>query len=180
MRKLAALAILLVLLSAAASAHGAGLYLGGSLGASFAKYEWEDIDEEDFKLDGADFAWKIFLGYKVIPFLSFEGGYRDLGKVSDGVENVVYGAETKGGDIQAMGILPLGVAHLWAKAGFFFWSSDSALGDETASDSGTDFMWGLGGDLSILKIALRLEWEKFEIENANHISMLSGGITFGF
>jgi hypothetical protein len=180
MKKSVALVILLVLLFAVTSAQGAGLYLGGSLGASFAKYEWEDLDEDDFKLDGADFAWKIFAGYKVIPFLSFEGGYRNLGKVTDGVENVVYGAETKGWDIQAMGILPLGVAHLWAKAGIFFWNSDTAIGDMTGSDSGNDFMWGLGGDLSILAIALRLEWEKFEIKDANHISMLSGGITFGF
>lgn len=180
MKRSAAVAALLILIMAVTSAYGAGLYVGGSLGASFARWEWKDIDEEDFKLDGADVAYKIFGGYKVIPFLSLEGGYRDLGKVTDGIEGVVYGAETTGWDVEAMGILPLGVAHVWAKAGYFRWSSDGSWGDDTESDSGTDFMWGLGGDLSILGIAVRLEWEKFEIEGADHISMLSAGATLGF
>lgn len=180
MAKPIAVAFLLILLIAVPSVYGAGLYVGGSLGASFAKYEWEDIDEEDFKLDGADFAFKIFGGYKLIPFLSVEGGYRDLGKVTDGEDEDLYVAETSGWDVEAMGILPLGIAHLWAKAGYIFWSSDSQMGNETGSDSGSDFMWGVGGDLSILGIAVRVEWEKFEIENADHISMFSGGVTFGF
>jgi OOP family OmpA-OmpF porin len=180
MMKSAAVAILLILLVVAPSAHGAGLYVGGSLGASFVKWDWEDVDEEDFKLEGADFAYKLFGGYKVIPFLSVEGGYRDLGKVTDGIQDVIYAANTNGWDIEAMGILPLGVAHLWAKAGYFFWSNEGSWGNRTESDNGSDFMWGLGGDLSILMIAVRVEWEKFEIQNTDHVSMFSGGVTFGF
>jgi hypothetical protein len=180
MKKSLAFAILLVLLLGVTPAHAKGFYLGGGIGASFVRWELEDLEEEDFKLDGADFAFKIFGGYKVIPFLSFEGGYRDLGKVTDQSSGVEYGSETSGWDVGAMGILPLGIAHLWAKAGYFFWSSEGGLLDEPTSESGSDFMWGLGGDLSILGLAARLEWEKFEIENASHISMFTGGVTFGF
>jgi hypothetical protein len=180
MKKAAAVSILMILLLAVPSAYAGNFYLGGSLGASFAKWNWTDIDAEDFKLDGTDFAWKIFGGYKVIPFLSFEGGYRDLGEVTDGIDNVIYGAKTSGWDVEAMGILPFGVAHVWAKMGFIWWSSDAAWGNENEEESGSDFMWGIGADLSILTIAVRLEWEKFEIENADHISMFSGGVTFGF
>ena len=174
------IASLLMLLIAVPSAYGAGPYIGGSLGASFAKWNAEDIDEEDFKLDGADFAYKLFGGYKLIPFLSLEGGYRDLGKITDGVGGVVYAAETTGWDVEAMGVLPLGTAHVWVKAGYIFWGSDAVRGSLTESDSGSDFMWGIGGDLSILTIAVRAEWEKFEIEGADHISMFSAGVTFGF
>lgn len=174
------IAFSLMVLIAVPSAYGAGYYVGGSLGASFAKWDPDDIGEEDFKLDGADFAYKIFGGYKLIPLVSIEGGYRDLGKITDGVGEVVYGAETSGWDVEAMGILPLGMAHAWVKVGYIFWSSDSEFGSQTESDSGSDFMWGIGGDMSILTIAVRVEWEKFEIEDADHISMFSGGVTFGF
>lgn len=180
MKKFTAAAILLMLLLCVSSVHAKGFYLGGSLGASFVKWEWSDLEVDDFELSGADFAYKIFGGYKVIPFLSFEGGYRNLGQVSDQLEDIVYAAETKGWDIEAMGILPLGVAHVWAKAGYFFWSSDGGILDDPTSESGSDFMWGLGGDLSVLTIAVRLEWEKLEIQDANHISMFTGGVTFGF
>ena len=175
-----AIAALMILLMTFTSAYGAGLYVRGSLGASFTRWEWTDLDEEDFKLDGADFAYKLFGGYKAIPFLAFEGGYRSLGKVTDAVGNITYGAETSGWDVEAMGILPLGIAHLWAKAGYFWWSTEGTWGEQTESDSGSAFMWGLGGDLSFVVIALRVEWEKFEIENTDHISMFSAGATFGF
>jgi hypothetical protein len=180
MKLLTAVALLSVLLIGVSSAYGAGLYLGGSIGASYANYNWDDVDLDDFEISGADFAWKLFGGYKVIPFLSFEGGYRNLGKVTDDVKGIVYGSETKGWDVEAMGILPLGIAHLWIKAGYFFWSSEGTWGDDTQTSDGSDFMWGLGGDLSLIAIALRLEWESFEMSDAKHLSMFSGGVTFGF
>lgn len=180
MKKSAVFAIMLMLLVCVSSAHARGFYLGGGIGASFVKWEWSDLDEDDFKLNGSDFAYKVFGGYKVIPFLSFEGGYRDLGEVSDEKNGTKYGSEISGWDVEAMGILPLGVAHLWAKAGYIWWSSEGGVSNDLKSESGSDFMWGLGGDLSILKVAVRLEWEKFEIENTDHISMFTGGVTFGF
>jgi hypothetical protein len=79
-----------------------------------------------------------------------------------------------------MGILPLGMAHVWIKAGYIWWSSDSGVPNELKNSDGADFMWGLGGDLSLLGIALRAEWEKMEIENADHVSMFSVGATLGF
>ncbi len=180
MIKSAVVLILPLVLLAVAPARGAGLYVGGSVGASYVGLSWENVDIEDLEISGADFAWKVFGGYKLIPFLSLEGGYRDLGSVSDSFEDIVYGAETSGWDVEAMGIIPLGVAHLWGKAGYFWWTSKTEEGGEAGEDTGSDFMWGLGADVSILMIALRLEWEKFEIEDAEHISMLSGGVTFGF
>jgi len=177
--KTALIATILVVIPSIALAGG---YVGGSVGGSYVKLKVEDIEgiAEDFELSGADIAYKVFGGYKPIPFFSLEGGYRNLGKVTDTEDDVEVGIETKGWDVEAMGILPLGIAHAWAKAGFFFWNSEPPGGSQGESDSGTDFMWGLGGDFSILKIALRLEWEKFEIEGADHISMLSAGVTFGF
>ena len=180
MKKSTAIAVMLMLLLCVSTAYAKGPYVGGSIGASFVQWEWSDLDEEDIPVEGADFAYKIFGGYKAIPFLSFEGGYRSLGQVSDQVNDISYEAKTSGWDVEAMGILPLGIAHLWAKAGYFWWTAEGGLLDDPMSESGSDFMWGLGGDISILKIAVRLEWEKFEIENTDHISMFTGGVTFGF
>jgi hypothetical protein len=180
MAKAVALAVALILLSGVASVTLAGGYLGAGIGVSFIRTNVEDLEVVDFELSGSDFAYKFFGGYKVIPFLSFEGGYRDLGKITDMVDDVELGMETSGWDIEAIGILPLGVAHLWVKAGYFFWNSEAGPGSNKESDNGSDFMWGLGGDISILKIAVRAEWEKFEIENTEHISMFSVGATLGF
>lgn len=180
MAKAVALAVVLVLLSGVASSALASGYLGAGIGASFIELDVEDLDADLFKLSGNDFAYKFFGGYKAIPFLSFEGGYRNLGKVTDMVNDVELGADISGWDVEAMGVLPILVARLWVKLGYFFWSSESGPGGSTESDSGSDFMWGLGGDFSILKIGIRAEWEKFEIENTDHISMLSVGATIGF
>jgi len=183
MRKSVAVSVLAILLLSVSSAYAAGYagyYVGGGVGASFVRWEWNELEESDFEVRGADFAWKVFGGYNLIPFLALEGGYRSLGKVTDKLENIVYASETTGWDIEAMGILPMGVANFWAKVGFFRWSSEGGLLDDPRKESGTDFMWGLGAGISILNLGVRIEWEKFEVEDASHISMFTGGATFGF
>lgn len=180
MTRALALVVILILVLGFASAALASGYLGAGIGASYIKANVEDLDADLFEISGSDFAYKIFGGYKVIPFISLEGGYRDLGKTTDMVEGTELGADISGWDVEAVGVLPILVARVWVKVGYFFWSSKSGPESNLESDSGSDFMWGLGGGISIATIGIRAEWEKFEMENTEHISMFSLGATLGF
>ena len=70
-------------------------------------------------------------------------------------------------------------AEIFAKAGIMWWDSTNnvaGLGDE----SGSDFIWGLGAGVRLGPIGVRLEWESLENKDADNLSMLSLGATFGF
>ena len=41
-------------------------YIGGSIGASFYDTSIEDVTGDDFKLEGEEFAWKIFGGVRKV------------------------------------------------------------------------------------------------------------------
>ncbi len=71
------------LLSPAAVWAQAKPYFGGSIGASFYDTELEDVSGDDFKLDGEEFAWKIFGGFRGVRLWAIEGGYVNFGKVQN-------------------------------------------------------------------------------------------------
>jgi OOP family OmpA-OmpF porin len=179
LKPVAFLVALLFLAVVPAGSHAGG-YVGAGIGASFIKVEPRDLEVQDFNLEGSDFAYKLFGGWRPMPFVALEGGYRDLGKISDKAGDIVVEADMSGWDVEAMGVLPLGTAHVFVKAGYFFWKSEASAGSNAASDDGTDFMWGMGADLSFLLIALRAEWERLEVGDAGHVSMFSAGVTLGF
>jgi len=181
---LSAMACLAVLLVAPAARAGQP-YLGGSLGRASLEGSPTDLDL-DFDFKGDDTGYKVFGGYRLLKFLAIEASVFDLGQIEDSVLGFTVQADLKGIDAHAVGVLPAGrVVQFFGKAGFAHWQFEATIFDDvnrlTRDDSGTDFTYGIGAAFRLNKhLALRAEWEVFELETADNLSFASVGIEIGF
>ena len=168
----------LVTLPAAAADNG--FYLGLSAGQA----EISSEDYGDFEFDGDDLGYKVFAGYRFLTFLAVEGSYVDFGAPEDDIEDVRYEVDVTGFDLFAVGLLPLGIADIFAKVGMVDWdvevSTDFAGVPGSASDDGTDPAYGLGVQLRFGSFTARAEVEYFDVESADHVYMYSVGGAFTF
>ena len=165
-----------------------GFYLGGSLGYGVIDVKGENSDLGEIEFDEGDLGYKLFAGYRFLPFLAVEGGYVDFGNPSsdfsfdDGILNTEIGLN--GWNLAAVGILPLTIFDVYAKVGYFWWDADvrAQLGGETDndSDSGSDLMYGIGGQVWITRIAIRAEIELYDVADADNVWLFSAGVAFRF
>lgn len=156
-----------------------GVYLGGTVGQSFIKTDVKDIEDTDFKLDENDFAYKFIAGVRMSNSIGIEGGYKYLGSIKDKNNGYTYESKTSGYDLCAVGNVYLGIVDIFAKAGLLWWDQTYEFGDEKLTDNGSDFMWGFGATVRLDNIGIRAEWERFEIEKYDRLSLLSVGLVFG-
>jgi OOP family OmpA-OmpF porin len=148
-----------------------GAYVGAAAGTARADVTC-DLDISCAS-DDNDTGFKVFAGFEFAPEIAVEVAYVDLGEASiSGRDTGFVGAkrftfETSGANVAAVASLPMSNTFAFnAKAGLFLWNLDAtatdATGSSTLSESGTDFMVGLGGTINFApQVALRLEWEGF-------------------
>lgn len=183
-KHLAATALLALLLAAPAVQAGQP-YAGGSLGRASLEGSPADLDLE-FDFEGDDTGYKLFGGYRFFRYLAIEASVFDLGNIEDSVLGFTVQADLKGLDAYAVGVLPAGrVVQFFGKAGYARWEFEAAIFDDverlTRNDSGTDFTYGIGATFRLNRhLALRAEWEVFELESADNLSFASVGIEIGF
>lgn len=126
-----------------------------------------------------DNAWKIFAGYRFMPYLALEAAYIDLGKPSDQFtangSNGNYRVKISGFSPAIVGTLPLGPVELFAKIGEYYYNSklrvdfDNPGPDVDSSHTRNDLLYGGGIGITAWKrLNIRAEYETIEIENAKH------------
>jgi hypothetical protein len=176
---------ILALLSSVALAqeNDTGLYLGAGVGRF--DVEIDDVDAlgstvESF--DSDDTSWKIFAGWRFLPFLAVEVDYIDFGKPEDRIGDVDLEAELSGVAPYVIGTLPLGPIELFAKAGYYFYDLEVSGRDVVSVDeSDEDFVYGGGVGLTLFDhLHARLEYELIDVsrvEDANAL-WLSGAWRF--
>lgn len=175
---------LIAALPFAAMAQGAmdnptGPYIGAGLGRFNVNIDSIDqVDEVAESLDDSDdTAMKIFAGYRLLPFLSLEAGYVDLGNPGDDFETSGsdgrYRVGVSGFTVAALGRIPVGPVELFGKVGQYFYDVDTritfdgGLPDIRAKDSGDDLFWGGGVGIVLLeRLEVRAEYERFDIGDA--------------
>lgn len=144
----------------------AGPYIGASWGAY-------SIEESD--LDDNDDLWKAFAGYTFNDLIGVEGTWVDFSQVGTGVSSF----EADGWGVSGILSFPVGrTSTVFAKAGQFWWDSETVLGGLPAGDDGNDPFFGagivFGGPL-----AVRLEWERYDVADID-VDTYSIGVQFGF
>lgn len=154
-----------------------GFYFGGNVGSSYINTNIMDVDFQDFKIDGNDLAYKVYAGYRLPVFLAIEGGYRNLGSVSQDMVDL----NNAGWDLNAKGDISLGPVQIFAKAGAFFNNVKVTFQDPLHPDineNNTKFMFGFGAGVNIKKIGIRAEWESLDLSKDSKVSMLTAGLTY--
>ena len=176
---LSSCALALLLISNPAWAGGeTGIYIGGSLGSARLDVSYSTVDFDDNEL-----AYKIFAGYNfgIIPFidLAIEGSYVDFGTAEGTVLGSRVETDIYGLDLFGLIGFNLGPVSLFGKAGAIYWNSDSSGGPGGGDESSTDPAFGLGLQLQLFSIAVRAEYEIFNLDVVD-IELLSAGVSYTF
>jgi opacity protein-like surface antigen len=183
MRKLL-LAISLVLAAGTAQADDdeiVGLYAG----AGIMRAKMEDVFHTDFTLSNT--AWKLYAGFRPPGFpLGIDVDYVDLGNAAAGTFLGPAHADAKAFAAYAVGYLPIPVPNIdvYGKAGLARWQFDGSAPDAglfSVSQNGTDFAWGVGGQVHFLgRFAARIEYEHFNVREADDVQLYTLGLSYTF
>jgi Outer membrane protein beta-barrel domain len=173
MRKLLAL-LALTLAAGVAHADNGTFYVG----AGIARDNLKDITATASDLNSTN--WKIWAGLRPISVFAVEADYIDLG--SQTLNNPVSSTHVdyKAFAAYAVGYLPIPVPYLdvFGKAGLARWNSSGGSSIPggpffSLSDEGTQFAWGIGGQVHVGNLGARLEYENFSIRNTNGANIVS-------
>jgi hypothetical protein len=176
-------ALLVSLMVFAPAESQAGGYIGGSIGQSYIEIDSgtptvpEVFDEEDF-------GWKAIVGYEFgLPAINLgvEAGYVDFGAPSGDVLGSQVEVDANG--FAGFGTLgfDLGPLGVFAKYGVISWDASLSIdGFDAGSDDGTDQAYGAGVKFGVGSVEVRGEYEVFDIDDSDDVSMLSVGIVWRF
>lgn len=171
-----------IMLYAPESKADSGFYLGGSVGQ--AGVEVQDTSGiQPVSFDENDFAWKAFGGYKFdlpVVNLGVEGGYVNLGSPSGDLLGVPVVIETDGIDVFGVLGFDLGPLGVFAKYGMISWDAEFTVDGLSDAQDGSDPAYGLGATIGLGSIDIRAEYEVFDIEDSEDVSMISVGLVWTF
>jgi OOP family OmpA-OmpF porin len=175
MKMTLALFLLTLLLHAvpATSAEKGG-YIG--IGAGQVAIEVDNVYGTGFDFDENDTGFKLFGGYRFLPWLAVEGIYLNGGSpdISEtvGVESASLSVETQTFVGAVIFALPIGQSfELFVKPGFAYWDSETKLSysrpgfmfNDSDDDQGGAFFLGVGAEWSVDNFGFRLEYEYFDV-----------------
>lgn len=167
-------------ISQGSDANPTGPYIGGGIGQFNLNVDrLDEVDEAaQSVVDSDDNAWKVFGGYRFLPWLAVEAAYIDFGSPGDNFDTSGtrgnYRVKLSGFAPSLIASVPLGPVELFGKVGQYYYDVDTRIDldspgpDIDSSHSRNDFLWGGGVAVVVAKrVELRAEYEKVEIENAN-------------
>ena len=169
----AALLAAMAFAGAPALAADNGIYLGVGVGASGLEYD-------DLDFDGDATGYKVIVGWRFLDWLAVEGNYVDFGSPDDTVLGERFKADADALSVSALVFLPLGPVDLFGRVGAVNWDgevSSVSLGD--FKDDGTDVSYGVGAQFRLGSLALRAEYEMFDLGDSD-VDLISLGVTWTF
>jgi opacity protein-like surface antigen len=179
MRKLLLAGTLALFAGAAQADDLLGLYAG----VGITRTKAEDIFHTDFDLSNT--SWKVYAGFRPLGFpLGIDVDYVDLGSAASETFKGVAHADAKAFAAYAVGYLPIPVPNIdvYGKAGLARWQFNGNISQPSlfsVSDNGTDFAWGVGGQVHFLeRFAVRIEYEHFNIRDADDVQLYSLGVSY--
>ncbi|GAB5556768.1 MAG: hypothetical protein SchgKO_09810 [Schleiferiaceae bacterium] len=155
------------------------LYIGAGFGNSFYNQDIGELTGDDFKLNENALGWKVYGGYRM-GFIGIEGGYRDLGSVSDENGGNLWETKLTSWDFAATGKLDIGPLYAQAKAGAAFYKSTVTVANLSDSENTTSFLWGVGAGVTLGKLGLGLSYESIDMSSSSSFSQLMLEATFSF
>jgi hypothetical protein len=157
------------------------------VGAGVTQAQIDNIFGSGHDLDLNHTAWKLFAGIRPIPNFGVEANYMDLGGETrhyfDGTSSH---ADAHAFSAFAVGFLPLPfpveVVELFGKAGAARWDLSEHTNPSlfALDDHGTDFAWGGGAQAHFGALGIRLEYEQFNVRDADNVRAVSFDVSFHF
>jgi hypothetical protein len=190
MRKIAvaALVVAIALASPALAQKKNGFSLGGSLGSARIELDGVAPDFSDFSFEGDDLGYKIYGGFRFLRFLGVEAGYVDLGNPSYSTRLGDATLDTdfalSGWNACAVAYIPIFLVDVFFKVGYFWWDGEIRARLENdfdrITDSGSDLVYGIGVAVWLGPVAIRGEFEYFDVNTASTVWLASAGVSYTF
>lgn len=172
---LAMIAASLILSQSAYAGAASGIYFGGGLGDTNIVGP-QDLGALEFDSTG----YKLVLGYNfgVIPLidLGVEGAYVNLGEESSKSANFEQ-TSWNGFGLAGLSFGPIG---LFAKLGMAAWDAKTRVGGVNFNESGTDPVYGIGARLTLGSFTARIEYEDYDQNDFDDVSMVSASLLYSF
>ncbi len=186
MKKLTVLIFTIVFLSISSMAMAgkdSGFYVGASLGNTSLDIAMDDISG-GIDFDDNDMGFKVFAGYNfgLIPMFDFavEGSYVDFGEIStplpEPFADLDFGLTAY--DIFGVACYNIGPFGIFGKVGHAWWETDSSFPSLDVSSS--DMAYGLGLRFQFSSLAVRAEYEIFDLEGDIDLDYFSVGVSWTF
>jgi OmpA-OmpF porin, OOP family len=175
---------LVVLFGEIAQAADNGFYLG--VAQTEPDADLSDAEEQFF--DDGDNGFKLIGGLRPLDWLGVEMSYVEFGDVQQ-TRNMPdfsdFRFEQTGVDAFAVFFVDVALFDFFAKAGILKWdlegSGNTLSGRTSSSADGEDLGWGVGAQARFGSFALRLEYERFDIEDDALVpEIVSLGFTWTF
>ncbi len=162
-KRVAFIAVAVVLGGGTAQAADQGGYLGIGLGQSTAKDFCSGLSS-GVSCDDKDTGVKLFGGYQFNPNGAIEIGYVDLGKAKTSIPGQSVEGKSHGVDLSFVGALPVNDQFaVLGRVGLFFWKADRSASGSSDSASGNDLTYGLGVKYDFSRnVSVRFEWQQFK------------------
>jgi outer membrane immunogenic protein len=173
----------------AAEAQDNGIYIGASVADVSSDFDL-GLASPAYRVDDDSSGFKLIGGIRPLDPFGLEVNYVDLGE-ADAVRATacpppVGGCpasatfDARALSVSAVGFYSLPFVDLFGRVGVARWESDrnAALFDDD-SENGTDLTYGVGAQLRFSSLALRVEYERFELDR-DSIDSVSLGITYTF
>ena len=171
-----------MLLMATESKADSGLYIGASVGSAGIELN-AGTPVVPVTFDEDDFAWKGFAGYNFdLPVfdLGIEAGYVDFGGPSGDVLGSMIEVDADGFSAFGVAGFDLGPVGVFAKYGVISWDAEVTVDGLSGSTDGSDPAYGVGAKIALSSLQIRAEYELFDIEDSEDVSMVSVGIVWTF
>ncbi len=154
-------------------AETATIYITGQFGKT--SY---DIDS-GVNVDDEDNGYTMGVGARMGPNVAIEGGFVDLGEVSDSTASI----ETSGAFAGLGLFVPLQPGfELTGRVGLIAWDADmkASVGPASSSEDGTDIYYGIGAAFQVSReLHLTVGFDRYDIDDTD-VDMLSLGAKFYF
>ena len=155
------------------------------LGAGLSNDNLRDIAATNSNLNST--SWKVWGGVRPISLFAIEADYIDLGSQTvTAPGGVATHLNYKAFTGYAVGYAPIPIpwVDVFGKVGLARWNSNGSTspgapaGLFSLSDNGTQFAWGIGGQIHAGNFGARLEYENFSIRNTGGANIVSLGVFF--
>lgn len=180
------LALVALALAPLAALADSGFYIGAGLGGATTE---ADIDTNTFpipdlpsSIDEDDNAYKLFAGYRFdLPVVDFgiEAGYVDFGEAEVPLVGEELLLDPTGVNLWGIASLDAGLIDVFAKVGYLMWDIEAEVAGESFSDDGSDLGYGAGLAFGLGPVAIRGEYEVYDLDDAD-LSMLSLSVLYQF
>jgi len=163
-----------------------GFYLGATASDVSSDY---DTNVYSFAAEAPedDDGFKVIAGFRPLDSFAIEANYAGLGETRVPLSLVCVttpcpsevSIDAQAVSLSAVGLLALPLVDLFARVGVSRWESELQVLSSTQKEEGTDPTYGVGAQVRVGSFALRLEYERFDLED-DSVDLVSVGFTYTF